>query len=137
MILIDLILSFQIQNGSLDFFAGGHFVFHAKINGRWISRKYTPISPVNEKGKSVYIIKIYRKHPDWPGKGLFTQYLEDSVNVGDNIICEGPVGKCRYNGFGKFLYCNRPLPLKRNFGLLSAGTGITPGYTMALASSLL
>lgn len=29
------------------------------------------------------------------------------------------------------------LPVKRNFGLLAGGTGITPGYCMALASSLL
>jgi NAD(P)H-flavin reductase len=29
---------------------GGHYVFHANVNGKAMSRKYTPISPVNEKG---------------------------------------------------------------------------------------
>ena len=63
--------------------------------------------------------------------------MEDQVNVGHNIICEGPVGKCRYNGQGNFILNKKALPVKRNFGLLAAGTGITPGYCMALASSLL
>ena len=47
----------------------GHLFFHATVEGKQITRKYTPISLVNEKGKSRFVIKIYRSHPDFPGKG--------------------------------------------------------------------
>lgn len=67
--------------------AGMHIMFHATVNGCSLSRKYTPVSLVNKKGSANFPIKIYRKHPDWPGKGLFTQHLEDNVKVGDYIMC--------------------------------------------------
>jgi hypothetical protein len=51
---------------------GGHYVWHAEVDGKKINRKYTPISPVNFKGKSTFVIKIYRENPDFPDGGKFT-----------------------------------------------------------------
>lgn len=101
-----------------------------------MSRKYTPISPVNEKGKAVFVIKIYREDPAFPDGGKFTQHLEKNVNVGDSIMCEGPIGMLKYNGFGKFMLKKNELKPKKRIGLLAGGSGITPMYSIALASSL-
>lgn len=51
-------------------------------------------------------------------------------------MVEGPIGKCRYFGHGKFMYAKKDLPLKTNLGLIAGGTGLTPLYSQALASSL-
>jgi len=42
------------------FFAGGHYVFHADIDGKHYARKYTPITSVNQKGFADFPVKIYR-----------------------------------------------------------------------------
>lgn len=126
-------LEFPKSDWISGLYAGGAFIFHAEGID---SRKYTPISQVNEKGKAIFIIKIYRKHPDYPGKGLMTQYLEDQIQVGDNVICSGPSGKVQYHGYGNIGYNGRQLGLQK-LGLIAGGTGITPGYCIALASSLM
>lgn len=130
------VLEFPNPEWISGLFPGGHYVFHAMVDGEMISRKYTPISPVNEKGIAEFPIKIYREHPDFPGKGKFTKHLENNVQVGDSIICEGPIGKTRYFGHGKFKLMKFDMPIKKNIGFLAAGTGLTPLYTVALASSL-
>ena len=45
---------------------------HAEINGEEICKKYTPTSPVNQRGYITFVIKIYREHKDYPGGGIFT-----------------------------------------------------------------
>lgn len=115
---------------------GGHFVFHATIDGKLVSRKYTPVSPINLKGRAEFVIKIYRPHPDFPEGGKFTQHLENNVNVGDSIICEGPIGKIKYFGDGKFNLLKKELPRKTKIGLLAGGSGITPMFSIAQAASL-
>jgi ferredoxin-NADP reductase len=97
------VLQFPNPDWIAGCYPGGHFFFHAEVNGKPASKRYTPISPVNEKGQVQFIIKIYREHPDFPGKGHFTRYLENNVNVGDSIMCEGPTGKTKYEGNGKFI----------------------------------
>jgi cytochrome-b5 reductase len=52
--------------------AAGHFIMRATIDGKLITRYYTPISPVNKKGSAEFVIKIYRDHPDFPEGGKFT-----------------------------------------------------------------
>jgi len=108
---------------------------HAEIGGKTVSRKYTPISLVNQKGSATFIIKIYREHPDFPGGGAFTQHLENNVQVGDFIMCEGPIGKLKYFGHGKFAVLKKELKPKTKLGLLAGGTGITPLLAVALASN--
>ena len=51
-------------------------------------------------------------------------------------MCEGPIGKCQYYGNGKFRNMKTILSNKNNLGLIAAGTGLTPLYSAALASSL-
>jgi len=45
---------------------GGHVFFHLDLNGEFISRKYTPVSMVNEKGRVAFVIKVYRKNEEFP-----------------------------------------------------------------------
>ena len=130
-------LGFPNEEWISGLFAGGHFIFHAEVNGEMMSRKYTPISSVNQKGKAVFAIKIYRENPDYPGGGLFTQHLERAVGVGDSILVEGPIGKTNYQGWGDFINFGKPLKHKKmRIGLLAGGSGLTPMYSIALASSL-
>ena len=51
---------------------GAHYFWHLEVNGKMLARKYTPISAVNQKGKSVFAVKIYRENPEFPNGGLFT-----------------------------------------------------------------
>lgn len=115
--------------------AGGHLFFHGTVDGKATTRKYTPISPVNQKGFSRFVIKVYRNNEQFPEGGKFTQWLEKNVNVGDNIVCEGPIGKIRYHGNGQFQMMKDMLPLKKKVALLAGGSGITPMYAIAAASS--
>ena len=70
-------LKFPNPDWTSGLFAGGHFKFHANIDGQAMTRPYTPITSVNEKGSAKFVIKIYRENPMYLGKGLFTKYLEN------------------------------------------------------------
>jgi ferredoxin-NADP reductase len=92
---------------------GGHFFFHLNIDGQLVSRKYTPITPVNTKGFAQFVIKIYRDpHPDFPNGGKFTRHLEQNVKVGDSMMVEGPIGKLKYLGAGNFQIMKKQLANK-------------------------
>ena len=58
------------------------------------------------------------------------------MNVGDSILVEGPIGKIRYLGSGQIKFMKDMLPKKNKVALLAGGSGITPMYAMAQASSL-
>ena len=129
---------FELEFPNKDWISGlwpsGHLIFHKKIGDEDIARKYTPVSPINKKGSADFIVKIYRKHPDFENKGKFTQYLENEVNVGDEIVCSGPVGRCKYLGDGIF-HTKGPLGHKKTkLGLIAGGSGITPMYSIAQAA---
>ena len=97
-------------------------------------KKYTPISAVNQKGKVTFIIKIYRENKNYPGGGVFTQYLENKIRVGDNVLVEGPFGKLSYHGMGgEFRLLGKKM-FKKKLMMLGAGTGITPLFSIAQAS---
>jgi len=115
---------------------GGHFIFHADIDGKLVSKKYTPISAVNEKGKATFAIKVYRKCEEFPNGGVYGQHFENNIKVGDTILCEGPIGKIKYFGHGKMHLMKKELKPKTKVGLIAGGSGITPMYAIALASSL-
>lgn len=132
----EFVLEFPNPEWISGLWPGGHYIMHAEIDGKTVSRKYTPISPVNEKGKAVFVIKIYREDPAFPDGGKFTQHLEKNVNVGDSIMCEGPIGMIKYFGHGKVTVKKKELKPKTKVGLLAGGSGITPMYAIALASSL-
>lgn len=115
---------------------GGHFGITGKIDGEDTSRKYTQISPVNQKGKISFVIKIYRPCPAFPEGGKFSQWLEQNIEVGSRTRFEGPVGKIKYLGHGNLLFSGKPRKPKTKIALIAGGSGITPMYSIALASSL-
>ena len=45
---------------SLGLPVGNHVMFHAKIDGEDVIRKYTPISQVKDQTYVDFVIKIYR-----------------------------------------------------------------------------
>ena len=95
-------LEFPDSSWSSGLFPAGHIKLHVKdALGKLISKPYTPISSLQNLGSVIFVIKIYREHPDFPGGGAFTQSLE-RVQVGESILCEGPIGKLKYLGSGEF-----------------------------------
>ena len=63
--------------------------------------------------------------------------MEEHLNEGDMLECSGPVGKVNYYGWGKFSYKKNHFEHKKTkVALFAGGTGITPMYSIALASSL-
>lgn len=109
---------------------GNHMIFHAKIAGEEIVRKYTPVSGVKDQTYVDFVIKIYRKnvHPKFPEGGVMTQYLEGLSN-GEMVRMSGPHGRLKYNGFGRIDVKNKIYSsLKKKFGHIAGGTGITPIY---------
>jgi ferredoxin-NADP reductase len=48
---------------------GGHVFFHLPIEDGFISRKYTPVSPVNLRGKVEFVIKIYKPNEEFTAGG--------------------------------------------------------------------
>lgn len=107
---------------------------HFTINDKVVTRRYTPISTVNVKGSVTFVIKVYREHADFPGGGAFTQHLENNVQIGDSIMCEGPIGRCKYFGNGKFVNAGKELLPKKHICLIAGGTGLTPLFSVAQAS---
>ncbi|KAG1465425.1 hypothetical protein G6F46_002091 [Rhizopus delemar] len=86
---------------------GQHISIMAEINGKQISRSYTPTSSDQGKGYFDLVIKSY------PTGNI--SKLMDELKVGDSIGIRGPKGNFAY---------------KRNMvkaiGMIAGGTGITP-----------
>ncbi|KRX01146.1 Riboflavin synthase-like beta-barrel [Pseudocohnilembus persalinus] len=108
------------------------------IDGEVISRKYTPVSAVTQKGTFDLVIKVYRKnvHPRFPDGGVMSQWME-TLKVGDSIDITGPTGRLVYKGMGTSIITNfGEKPKKVNFKrlfLVGGGTGITPLYQVLQA----
>jgi len=133
------IMDFEFPNPDwiLGLFPAGHVCMLADINGKRVSKKYTPVSPVNQKGFATFVIKIYRPCEEFPNGGEFTSWMEKNVNLGDNVLFSGPIGITKYHGFGQIELKNKMLETKKTkIGLLAGGSGITPMYSIALASTL-
>lgn len=131
---------YQLEFPNKDWYPGlwasGHLHFHAEINGEHKSRKFTPVSPVNQKGSADFVIKIYRKCDEFPEGGKFTQWMENNLRVGDEILCSGPVGKTKYRGWGKMNMMKDELKTKKHIFLVAGGTGITPWISIIQAAVL-
>jgi nitrate reductase (NAD(P)H) len=84
--------------------AAGAVWFYADIDGKTVSRKYSPTSPVSRKGSVVFVIKVYRPCAEFPNGGEYTKWFEKNVNVGDSILMSGPIGKINYHGYGQVMY---------------------------------
>lgn len=113
---------------------GGHLFFHVEEGGETFSRKYTPTSVVNERGKIEFVIKAYNPCDEFPKGGKVSVYLSN-MKIGDKIKMEGPKGLLFYYGNGNFELRKKPLK-KTKVGLIAGGTGITPCYQLIQAAAL-
>jgi cytochrome-b5 reductase len=86
---------------------GQHISVQADINGKAITRPYTPTTSDDDVGHFDLMVKAYEK-------GNVSRYLS-LLSVGDSVRIKGPKGQFNY----------RP-GLSTHLGMIAGGTGITP-----------
>ncbi|KAJ8070158.1 hypothetical protein OCU04_000551 [Sclerotinia nivalis] len=94
---------------------GQHISIRAEIDGKLVSRSYTPVSNNSDPGELRLVIKMY---PDGLLTGKYLQHLK----VGDEIEIRGPKGAMRYRK-----------GMVKEIGMIAGGTGITPMYQLIRA----
>ena len=90
-----------------------------------LCRQYVPVTPINTKGYADFIIKCYARTKEFPEGGKMTLFIR-TLSVGDNVLCNGPMGKCSYMGDGVFVRKDIGQYRATNIGLIAGGSGITP-----------
>ena len=95
------------------------------------SKRYTPISRIDQKGSFELLIKVYRPNESFNEGGIVSQFI-DKIEVNDYVNISGPAGKIEYLGNGEMLVMdsndNWIKKKYKNIGFIAAGTGITPIY---------
>ncbi|TFL06684.1 NADH-cytochrome b5 reductase 1 [Pterulicium gracile] len=86
---------------------GQHIAICAEINGKLISRNYTPTSSDDQRGYFDLLVKTY-------DQGNISKLLS-LLKVGDTIKVKGPRGQFNYTP-----------NLSRHLGMIAGGTGLTP-----------
>lgn len=86
---------------------GQHISVQAEINGKNMTRSYTPTSSDDDLGYFDLMVKTYEK-------GNISRYLS-LLSVGDKVRIKGPKGQFNYHP-----------SLSRHLGMIAGGTGITP-----------
>lgn len=86
---------------------GQHISIQAEIDGKSITRSYTPTSSDDDAGHFDLMVKAYEK-------GNISRYLS-LLSVGQKVRVKGPKGQFNY----------RP-GLSSHLGMIAGGTGITP-----------
>ncbi|KAL8454030.1 hypothetical protein Emag_001602 [Eimeria magna] len=139
-----LVFSLQNRRQQLGAFPGTHIVFfgpnrRGAAEGLWnnredreaglpeIRRKFTPISPLDQKGEFTILVKVYSANSkEFVDGGKLSQFL-GSLEVGEEVEVGGPVEKIRYIGPGLFQLGKRRVA-KKEVGLLAGGSGIAPVF---------
>ena len=104
------------QKGSvLGLPIGQHVAIRADIDGKTVSRSYTPISNNRDRGRLELCIKVY---PD----GALTGHYLVNLNIGDTVEFRGPKGQMRYRK-----------GMAKSIGMVAGGSGITPMYQVLRA----
>lgn len=95
---------------------GQHIAIRAAIDGKTVTRSYTPVSNNSDRGVLELVIRCY---PD----GLLTSRYLGQLRPGiDSVELRGPKGAMRYRrGWAK------------KIGMVAGGTGITPMYQVIRA----
>lgn len=134
---VKLSLAFPNPNWITGLWPTGHVTFITEIEGELVARNYTAINSVEQKGHCDFMIKIYRDDP-WTEEeeGVFTQWLDTNLKVGDSVRIEGPRGIFKYLGFGNLEYKGQFMKGIKRIAMLAGGTGITPFYSIIQASTL-
>ncbi|OLN85688.1 NADH-cytochrome b5 reductase 1-like protein 2 [Colletotrichum chlorophyti] len=94
---------------------GQHVAIKAEIDGKSVSRSYTPTSNNSDLGRLELVIRCY---PD----GLLTGKYLANLEIGDEVQFRGPKGAMRYQR-----------NMVKKIGMLAGGTGITPMYQLIRA----
>ncbi|KAF4629810.1 hypothetical protein G7Y89_g8334 [Cudoniella acicularis] len=94
---------------------GQHISIRAEVDGKVVSRSYTPVSNNSDPGELRLVIKIY---PDGELTGKYLQNLQ----IGDQVEVRGPKGAMRYRK-----------GMVKEIGMIAGGTGITPMYQLIRA----
>lgn len=105
-----LIFKLPTEKAILGLPIGQHISIRAEVDGKPISRSYTPVSNNSDPGELRLVIKMY---PDGELTGKYLQNLQ----VGDKIEIRGPKGAMRYRK-----------GMVKEIGMIAGGTGITPMY---------
>lgn len=91
---------------------GQHVAIKATVDGKTVTRSYTPTSNNIDAGVLELVIKIY---PD----GALTGKYFANLKVGDEVLFRGPKGAMKYTTG----HC-------KSIGMVAGGTGITPMYAL-------
>ena len=94
---------------------GQHISIRATVDGKTVTRSYTPTSNNLDAGVLDVVIKIY---PD----GALTGKFFAGLKVGDEVMLRGPKGAMKYAAG----YC-------KHIGMIAGGTGVTPMYALIRA----
>lgn len=89
---------------------GQHISIRTEIEGKPVSRSYTPVSNNSDPGELRLVIKIY-SDGELTGKDL------KNLQVGDQVEIRGPKGAMRYRK-----------GMVKEIGMVAGGTGIIPMY---------
>lgn len=122
-------LSFPGQNLSLGLDIGEHIKIHGKDkDGELISRSYTPISRIDQKGSLDLLIKVYFPNERFPDGGQLTQFLH-GLEEGSRVRIAGPKGKVKYQNKGYFFFKKKNMGKTfKKISMVAGGSGITPLY---------
>ncbi|CAI7666334.1 hypothetical protein N7533_000436 [Penicillium manginii] len=103
------------EKGVLGLPIGQHVAIRAEVDGKTVTRSYTPTSNNLDRGRLELVVKCY---PD----GLLSGKYLAGLSIGDEVEFRGPKGAMKYT---KDL-CN-------NIGMVAGGTGITPMFQLIRA----
>ncbi|MCJ1388312.1 hypothetical protein MMC18_001158 [Xylographa bjoerkii] len=103
------------QKSVLGLPIGQHVAIRANVDGKSVSRSYTPVSNNSDLGRLELCIKVY---PD----GALTGHYMTNLKIGDSVEFRGPTGMMRYRKG----MCSQ-------IGMVAGGTGITPMYQVIRA----
>lgn len=95
------------SSDKLDLPIGQHITISASIDGKEVTRSYTPISTNDTEGHFELLVKTYPK-------GNISKHL-DKLSLYESIKVRGPKGKMQY----------KPNMVKK-IGMIAGGTGIAP-----------
>lgn len=107
--------TFKLENNQcLGIDIGQHIILKQNVNGKPVTRQYTPVTDIEQRGSFQVLIKIYPT-------GKVTQVIK-GWKVGDMVPWRGPFGRFRYkaNHYKRII-------------MLAAGTGIAPMYQIIQA----
>ena len=110
-------LTFKLpsSNQILGLPIGQHVAIRAEIDGKSVSRSYTPVSNNSDRGMLQLVIKMY-------SDGQLTGKYLGKLEVGDQVEFRGPKGQMRYRK-----------GMAKDIGMIAGGTGITPMYQLIRA----